>query len=1165
MFRQGFFLSLSMLLLAAGVYADKTFVFAVEEPSTTLPRSWTHVIEESGDYQIGMAWLEVLSGNNVALEVVVNGTDRRYAAYAKQNAFITRFENRLEGLVEGDTITVRVDPNGGRYRIGYEIAFCTPTFEGLPVFNVSDFGAIGDGSTDDMAAIQSTVAAAVANGGGIIRLDGAATYRVVGLSDLTNEYLFDLANSQNIRIEGNGASIILHPPDSLFRIDEANNIEISGLSMDYQPKPYYQGTITQIDVGNMFIDINVPERYPVPEVGVPAHAPFFGRSFIPDSAGSRSGRGDNIYIESIATNGTTRDLRIHVPDLANGAPMQPRVQAALNGNATEFVVPHILYGHRGGASRLENSSRVKLVNLRWHVLPHFWMFIQHNTGPVTLSNVDLLMPDPSTELLASWRDGHHIKNSRWGILIEDGDWNGAAMYDDLFAIYSRRQVVVSNVDEVSVDLAPSVYSRESFLWKPGDWASFWTDNQGIIRGMARVVSVQDLESPNYRVTFESLPPGVKPTDVVLHEESLNRGTLIRNCSTTPEGSKMGTTRLRGTSMTFEQNHFDEFYFHLEWDDSLGTPRARDVAIRDTYISNRERNMDLARALRVIFSNCTFDDMKAVLGSNSKDMLFEGCSWINMDGNVVEAYSGSEGWIFGGSSRNGNASGLSGFVYADSISAITLSTPADYPPSVPPSGEVLMVPQAPSLTGFPGQGSVFLDWPVVADAASYTVYRGGFPGGPYSESWKSIPNFHVDAGLIPDKKYYYVVTATNSAGDESPYSNEVLVVPDGVHLAPVADTYVQGGASSGGEFGARPTLDCKTDPTNPDFTRESYLRFDLSSLDLFPTRSYLRLKVDTTTGPGDLHNTFFVELDTWGEYLVNWFSKPVTGALLGGEVSPEAGQWIDIDVSPKVGEEFSGDKLFSIALISEGLQKVSYHSRESPEADSRPQLVAVVGEASSPNPPEGLMAISYEGGEVWLGWKPSAEDDVVKYAVYRSISPSGPFEHLMNTDSTSFLDRDLLPGETAYYRVVALSAAGTSSLPGTTTGITFVSDYGLWISEFPEANLGDPFADYDKDGLSNNEERIWGLDPADGASCNPILSIVQGNPPYFIYTRRNPSLTGLTYSIYSSTDLGFADPWTQDLQAVQEILPTHGDVERVSVGFPHEPTPELPIFFRVHAH
>ena len=64
-------------------------------------------------------------------------------------------EERIENLVPGDEITVKLRPNGSTYRAGYQIAFGTPTFDGLPVFEVATYGAVGDGVTDDMAAIRA--------------------------------------------------------------------------------------------------------------------------------------------------------------------------------------------------------------------------------------------------------------------------------------------------------------------------------------------------------------------------------------------------------------------------------------------------------------------------------------------------------------------------------------------------------------------------------------------------------------------------------------------------------------------------------------------------------------------------------------------------------------------------------------------------------------------------------------------------------------------------------------------------------------------------------------------------------------------------------------------------------------------------------------------------
>ena len=50
--------------------------FAVEQPVTGQSRSGTHAVGQDGDYQVGMAWVEVESGDDVALEIFTNGGER---------------------------------------------------------------------------------------------------------------------------------------------------------------------------------------------------------------------------------------------------------------------------------------------------------------------------------------------------------------------------------------------------------------------------------------------------------------------------------------------------------------------------------------------------------------------------------------------------------------------------------------------------------------------------------------------------------------------------------------------------------------------------------------------------------------------------------------------------------------------------------------------------------------------------------------------------------------------------------------------------------------------------------------------------------------------------------------------------------------------------------
>ena len=122
------------------------------------------------------------------------------------------------------------------------------------------------------------------------------------------------------------------------------------------------------------------------------------------------------------------------------------------------------------------------------------------------------------------------------------------------------------------------------------------------------------------------------------------------------------------------------------------------------------------------------------------------------------------------------------------------------------------------------------------------------------------------------------------------------------------------------------------------------------------------------------------------------------------------------------------------------------------------------------------------------------------------------------------------------------------------------DYSSWSAGFPGADLSDLAGDFDGDGVVNNDERIFGLDPTDSSSITPFVSILNTEGA-FSYTRRDPTLTGYTYRIFTSTDL---EVWNEDLGAISEpSAPNASSVETVAVTLSAEPA-EGRLFVRVGA-
>ncbi|MBN2508489.1 MAG: HYR domain-containing protein, partial [Verrucomicrobia bacterium] len=124
----------------------------------------------------------------------------------------------------------------------------------------------------------------------------------------------------------------------------------------------------------------------------------------------------------------------------------------------------------------------------------------------------------------------------------------------------------------------------------------------------------------------------------------------------------------------------------------------------------------------------------------------------------------------------------------------------------PSGivEAVTVPGPPAppadLTASAGNNQVRLDWAVTTepDLAGYNVYRSESAGGPYAllnEGALVMDNWFVDSTALNGTTYYYVVTAVDTGGLESPASAEAVATPNSLipmHVQSILMSAVQVG-------------------------------------------------------------------------------------------------------------------------------------------------------------------------------------------------------------------------------------------------------------------------------------------------------------------------------------------------------------------------------------
>jgi fibronectin-binding autotransporter adhesin len=185
----------------------------------------------------------------------------------------------------------------------------------------------------------------------------------------------------------------------------------------------------------------------------------------------------------------------------------------------------------------------------------------------------------------------------------------------------------------------------------------------------------------------------------------------------------------------------------------------------------------------------------------------------------------------------------------------------------------------------------------------------------------------------------------------------------------------------------------------------------------------------------------------------------------------------------------------------------------------------------------------------------------------SVSGTGKLNlNYAGTKTVASLTLGGVPKTTAgtYGSVASLATfpSDTYFTPGSTGTVTIGTDYDTWLTEFTFAPGADKTAtgDPDGDGMNNQEEYAFGLNPTLGSSVNPIITPLNPATGNFQYTRRaTPAASKLTYTVLTSTDLAV---WAAG-GATETSFTTAGNIQTVAVNVTASPVGGK-LFVRVEA-
>ena len=313
------------------------------------------------------------------------------------------------------------------------------SFTSSTIYRVADYGALGDGTTDDGPAIRSALTAIKAAGvPATLEFESGLTYRITSGSVIgTYEWGMDLNGMSDLEIDGNGATLMPAVPVNVFRVISSDHITVRDLTIDFYPLPFVVGDIVNVNKADYYFDLDILDSYemtPLDTAGNPDAEHMDVWNFgIPVEAAGRH----HIWLDSVQQrpgSSNPREVRVYVDDefeRIDKATTDIRMNV-LDTQAQEaghLWLPYRDVGHgKGFAAHIAASSDITFENVTIYSIPGFVFSVKGNLGPINFNSVHTI-PKPGRELaMCSWRDVYHCRQCRGPIRITN--CTGARSHDD---------------------------------------------------------------------------------------------------------------------------------------------------------------------------------------------------------------------------------------------------------------------------------------------------------------------------------------------------------------------------------------------------------------------------------------------------------------------------------------------------------------------------------------------------------------------------------------------------------------------------------------------------------------------------------------------------------------------------------------------------------------